>query len=368
MDTLEGFLMKKTIDNGLLKIILSLSHSCSLIDKELSRYETPKIDQDTHINPTGDIQKPIDIECDRIIRQNISTCENVFGIISEEQEDIQLLSRRYNSNAFYSVAYDPLDGSDNTECNWGTGTIFGIYSENKDFLPENRKIICAGYSIYSSSTILVLTFGEDVYQFKLNRQTKFFKRMKENLVIPHVPKKILSCNPGNLYKWNKKDIDFYKWAISEKEKYTLRYSGCMVFDIHRILCQGGIFVYPSSKLRLLYECIPMSFIIEAANGISINGTKRILDTKITDIHQKSPIFIGCKRDVLIYKNFDTVSGIRNTFVIESFDSSGEEEISIKEGEKINQYNLLNDERWTRISVRNGESGIVPTKCLYFGNN
>tara|TARA_R110001592_G_scaffold146527_9_gene370627 strand:+ start:48 stop:1181 length:1134 start_codon:yes stop_codon:yes gene_type:complete len=373
MNNLKDFLLSKNTEKNQIEIILSFAKSSVLIEKEINNYE-----KTNHIgigrNKTGDIQKPIDIRCNNIIMTELNKLNNIFYAVSEEEENSKLM---YNGNLFpfpeniYSVAFDPLDGSDNIISNGPLGTIFGIYSEKNNLHYSGGNLICSGYAIYSSVIIFVFTLGEHVYEFKFDKEKNIFLKTSNNLVIPSKPKKIINCNPGNMYKWREKDVNFFKWLTEENQKYTFRYSGCMVFDIHRILCEGGIFMYPgdyknkNGKLRILYECFPLSFIIEAANGISIDGNIRLLNREIKTAHEKTPIYIGCKRDIVFYKYFEKILVQKSTFIIESFNGSGEDEVSVSEGEKIDTYKVLSDENWTRISKSNGKKGIVPTKCLYF---
>ena len=298
--------------------------------------------------------------------------DNIFYLTSEEEEKTKLMYKG-SLNPFpkniYSVAFDPLDGSDNVDCNGGVGTIFGIYKEKNEVCQHGENLVCSGYAIYSNPTVFVVTFRDEVYEFKLKKGGNFVKTAK-NLVIPSNSKGVFSGNVGNVFKWNEKDKNFFNWIITEKEKYTFRYTGCMVFDIHRILCKGGIFIYPSDnknpkgKLRIFYECMPLAFIVEAANGIAFDGNKRLLDNFIYKPHQRTPIFIGSKRDVIAYKYFQNNTLKRSNFVLETFKGSGEDELSVEEGEIIKEHRILNDNSWTRVTSSTGKSGIVPTKCLY----
>lgn len=369
MNNLSNFLLSIEIEENLRNIVISFSEACILIEKELNNYDktnSVKVGE----NASGDVQKPIDIRSNNCVVSTLQNLSSIFYLTSEEEENTRLMYRG-PLNPFpeniYSVAFDPLDGSDNVDCNGGVGTIFGIYKEINEEYQHGKNIVCSGYAIYSNPVIFVVTFGDKVHEFKLGKNQQFLKTEKD-LLIPSEPKKIFSGNAGNISKWSEKDRNFFNWVVSEKEKYKFRYTGCMVFDIHRILCQGGIFIYPSDsknrngKLRLFYECIPMAFIVESANGVAYDGEKRILDNVILKPHQKTPLYIGSKRDINIYKYFYQVD--RKKFVIEKFYGSGEDEMSVEEGELIKDYNILSDDRWTRITSYKGKSGVVPTKCLF----
>ena len=289
----------------------------------------------------------------------------VSSIISEENQRIIKLKRNISDR--YLVAFDPLDGSSNIDYDGGMGTIFSVYNETGEY-PSGKDIICAGYVLYSNSTVLVLSFSDKVYHFTLNRTNNCFFKNEGIIVIPSDSSKIFSANVGNYNVWGEEDKNFYNYIINNK--YKFRYSGCMVTDVHRILFKGGIFIYPSDtkningKLRMLYECIPLSFIVENANGMSLNGITRIMDLMPRSIHQKCPIYIGCKRDVILLKNFHKKIQVTNySFIIENYSGSGEDEISVEQGEAVKEYRILNDTSWSRVVMEGGDNGIIPTKCL-----
>lgn len=363
METLNHFLKRRT-HKDLEDIILSISNSCSIIDVQISNVERNKQNSISE-NFTGDIQKEIDITCNNILNSSLVGCGKVSAIVSEENQKIIRL--KSNIREKYLVAFDPLDGSSNIEYDGGLGTIFGIYKETGEY-PCGKDIICAGYVLYSNSTVLVLSFQDYVYHFTLNRRNKVFYKNEDAIVIPHNSKRIFSANVGNYDCWYQEDKNFYKY-VTEK-RYKFRYSGCMVMDVHRILFTGGIFMYPSDiknisgKLRMLYECIPLSFIIENANGLSSNGNCSILDLLPVSIHQKCPIYLGCKRDVILLKNFHRKNQIDNfSFIVENYSGSGEDELTVKEGDTVKEFSILNDTSWSRVVMTCGEVGIIPTKCL-----
>ena len=370
METLVDFL-DKNVEKDLASIISALSFASVMIKNQILE-EKYKINLgEIKFNKSGDFQKKLDSVSNSIVMDSLIFTDNVSAVISEEIDEKITID---NGGSKYLLAYDPLDGSSNIECDGELGTIFGIYrDENK--IPEGKDIVCAGYFLYSSVTTFVLTFGEEVLQFYLDYTTVEYIRSKENLVLPVYPKNIISCNFGNLDKWSDRDKKFVKY--SKDKKYTCRYSGCMVMDAHRILKQGGIFLYPKDitnetnqgKLRLLYECFPISFILESANGVSFDGNQRILNLAPTSIHQKSPIYIGCKRDITILKNIDSISStnISRNLVQETFCGSGEDEILAREGDLVSSYSILNDPKWARVTLATGETGIIPTKNLLYTN-
>ena len=178
-----------------------------------------------------------------------------------------------------------------------------VWSSYKDILQPGSKLVSAGYCMYGSSTQLVLTWGKGVHCFTLDPTIGAFMLSQTNIRIPDKPKTIYSCNEGNYAHWDRATKAFVDGCKTKTNPYAARYVGSMVSDIHRTILYGGIYLYPGSekskdgKLRLLYECNPMSFIMEQAGGMATTGTERILDLIPSHIHQRSPIFLGCKRDV-----------------------------------------------------------------------
>ncbi len=225
----------------------------------------------------------------------------VAGIVSEEKENIIDTG---NLLAKYVVAIDPLDGSSNIDVNAPIGTIFSIYRRitipgeiisGKDFLQGGRKQVAAGYILYGSSMILVYTTGRGVNGFTYEYSLGDFLLSHKNVQSP-LNGKIYSCNEGNLSDFGN-EIKSYLEYCKEK-RLTTRYIGSLVGDIHRNLIKGGIYIYPatrentSGKLRLLYECYPMAFIMEQAGGKATNGEINILDIEPLFIHARSPFFAG----------------------------------------------------------------------------
>ncbi|GIV32713.1 MAG: fructose-1,6-bisphosphatase class 1 [Chitinophagales bacterium] len=241
------------------------------------------------------------------------------GIASEENENIILVDG--HNKAKYVVCIDPLDGSSNIDVNVSIGTIFSIYRRKnlddicseKDFLQKGMDLMGAGYIIYGSSTMLVYTTGYGVNGFTLDPSIGEFCLSHANITIPKVGK-IYSVNQGSYAKFSegvKAYVD-YCMGISRDEPskpYSLRYIGSMVADLHRNLIKGGIFMYPatsdapSGKLRLLYECNPMAFIVEQAGGRATDGHRRILEIQPTELHQRTPIFIGSEEMVKTAERF-----------------------------------------------------------------
>ena len=232
------------------------------------------------------------------------------GVASEENDDIVIFDDEKSNNSKYVMLTDPLDGSGNIDVNVPIGTIFSIYrrvSEKgkpvilEDFLQPGNRQLAAGYIIYGSSTMLVYATRISVNGFTLDPSIGEFTLSNPNIRCPDGGK-IYSVNHGNFWQYEE-GVRRYINVCQKKEKsdggpYTQRYIGSMVADVHRNLIKGGIFMYPPTsdkpkgKLRLLYECNPLAYIIEKAGGKATNGSQRILDVKPTELHQRSPLFIG----------------------------------------------------------------------------
>lgn len=261
-------------------------------------------------NIQGEEVKKLDIFANNqmvgVLKHGISCA----GIGSEELDDIVIFDDEISNQSKYVCLFDPLDGSSNIDVNVSIGTIFSIYKRVsplgkpctiEDFLQPGIKQIAAGYIIYGSSTMLVYATRRGVNGFTLDPQIGEFSLSHPNIQCPPNGK-IYSVNHGNFFRYEE-GVQKYINACQKKTKenggpYTQRYIGSMVADVHRNLIKGGIFTYPGTtdkpngKLRLLYECNPFAFIVEVAGGIATNGKQRILDIKPTELHQRSPFFVG----------------------------------------------------------------------------
>jgi fructose-1,6-bisphosphatase I len=236
-------------------------------------------------------------------------------VASEENEDFIRIDSAVSKSAKYIVALDPLDGSSNIDVNVPVGTIFSIYRRKSadgpallsDVLQKGTEQVAAGYIIYGSSTMLVYTTGCGVNGFTLDPSIGEFCLSHPEMKMPQNGV-IYSINEGNYVHFPDGVKKYIKYCqvedIETKRPYTSRYIGSMVADLHRNLIKGGIFIYPSTaaspngKLRLVYECNPLSFVIEQAGGRATNDSSRILDQEVKELHQRSPIFIGSVAMVL----------------------------------------------------------------------
>lgn len=234
------------------------------------------------------------------------------GIGSEELDDIVIFDDEVSNRSKYVCLFDPLDGSSNIDVNVSIGTIFSVYrrvsplgspATREDFLQPGNMQVAAGYVIYGSSTMLVYATRRGVNGFTLDPSIGEFSLSHPGIRCPEKGK-IYSVNHGNFFTYDKK-VQQYIDACQKKDKstggpYTQRYIGSMVADVHRNLIKGGIFMYPGTtdkprgKLRLLYECNPFAYIVEQAGGKATDGSGRILDIKPTELHQRTPLFIGSR--------------------------------------------------------------------------
>jgi len=266
-------------------------------------------------NATGDVVKKLDVIANEAFITSLKRSHTVSLMVSEENETIV---HAEDQSGHYCAVFDPLDGSSNIDANVSIGTIFGIYKKSSvgrstetDVLQPGSKLVAAGYTMYGSATLLVLTTGTGVNMFTFDPAAGEFVLSHANVKTP-TKRNIYSINEGYSKFWHeplKKYINKIKDPQNDKEIYSQRYVGSMVADVHRTILYGGIFIYPSDtrtkdgKLRLLYEANPMAFIVEQAGGKATTGTQRILDIHPTSIHQKCPVFLGSIENVEELESF-----------------------------------------------------------------
>jgi fructose-1,6-bisphosphatase I len=254
-------------------------------------------------NIQGEEVQKLDELSNNLLIQYLSQSGEFFALASEELDEP--IFPEEGKDAKYVIAFDPLDGSSNIDVNVSIGTIFSIHrrvnSDVSDFLQEGYKQVAAGYVIYGSSTMLVLSTGNGVNGFTLDPAVGMYLLSHPNMKIPEKGK-IYSVNESNDKKWIDAGLKEYIESLKD-EGYTSRYIGSMVADVHRTLIKGGIFAYPADvknkngKLRLLYEASPMAFLTVQAGGMATTGKEDILNIKPTDIHQRVPVFLGGKYEM-----------------------------------------------------------------------
>ncbi len=260
-------------------------------------------------NIQGEDQQKLDVYANDVFISTLINREIVCGIASEENDDyITVAGNDKGHNNKYVVLMDPLDGSSNIDVNVPVGTIFSVYRRItpigtpvtlEDFLQPGTKQVAAGYVIYGTSTMLVYTTGHGVNGFTLNPAIGTFYLSHPNMQVQK-DGNIYSINEGNYVHFPQGVKDYLKYCQLEEgdRPYTARYIGSLVSDIHRNIIKGGIYIYPTSskspsgKLRLLYECNPIAFIIEQAGGKASDGIGRIMEIVPTALHQRVPFFCG----------------------------------------------------------------------------
>jgi fructose-1,6-bisphosphatase I len=265
------------------------------------------------INVQGETVKKLDEIANETFLKAFHQSGLVCALASEEMEKPVLLPENW-PQAKYMLLFDPLDGSSNTDCNMPLGAIFSVVKfERKDRMPTEDDLVrkgteqvAAGYLLFGSSTMLVFTVGQGVHGFTLEPGIGEYLLSHEQIRIP-ARGKVYGVNEGNYHKWTagtKKYVDDLKVPDKNAGKpYSVRYSACLVADVHRILLGGGIYLYPGEldkpegKLRLLYEANPLAWVVEQAGGRASTGTMRILDVEAKQLHQRVPLFIGSADNV-----------------------------------------------------------------------
>ena len=303
------------------RLINSIRLAAKVVNHEVNKAGLVNIlGNSGQVNTQGESQQKLDVYANEKFIQMLTNRNIVCGIASEEEDEfISINSLNSQNQNKYVVLIDPLDGSSNINVNVSVGTIFSIYRRvtplgNEvtidDFLQKGEEQVAAGYVIYGTSTMLVYTTGDGVNGFTLNPAIGTFYLSHPNLKFPE-DGNIYSINEGNYSHFPlgiKKYIKFCQEQNSNRP-YISRYIGSLVSDFHRNMIKGGIYLYPQSqnypngKLRLLYECNPMAFLAEQANGSASDGYKRILEIKPNSLHQRVPFVCGSSKMVRDVEKF-----------------------------------------------------------------
>ena len=267
-------------------------------------------------NVQGEIQKKLDIIANEVLIEANEWGGHLAAMASEEMDGIYLVPNRY-PHGEYLLMFDPLDGSSNIDVNVSIGTIFSVFKKDPghdgvseaDFLQPGRQQVAAGYCVYGPQTTLVLTVGDGVAMFTLDRELGSFVLTQENVTIPEDTKEF-SINMSNMRHWAPPVKRYIDECLQGEEgprgkNFNMRWVASMVADVHRILTRGGIFMYPwdqrepskPGKLRLLYEANPMSWLVEQAGGAAHNCQQRILDVQPTALHERVSVVLGSKNEV-----------------------------------------------------------------------
>jgi fructose-1,6-bisphosphatase I len=290
-------------------ILSALSISAKIIADKVRRARLENVLGSVGIeNVQGEVQQKLDVLANEVLMGTLGAREGVAIVASEENEEPVILRDESHGVPRYCVLFDPLDGSSNLDVCGGVGTIFSILAYDgarpraqDSLLQPGARQIAAGYVLYGSSTVFVLTLGKGVDMFVLDPGIGAFMRVERNLRIPP-DNKTYSVNEGNRQSFPDGYRRYLDWA--QGSGYSSRYAGAMVADVHRILIKGGVFLYPPTqkapqgKLRLMYEANPMAMLIEQAGGKTMAGPgQRVLDIEPHAIHQRTPVILGAAEQV-----------------------------------------------------------------------
>ena len=270
-------------------------------------------------NIQGETQKKLDVISNNLFIKRNEWAGHVAAMASEEMNDVYHLPAQYPRGK-YLLIFDPLDGSSNTDVNGAVGTIFSILrrpegavgeSTDEDFMQPGARQVCAGYALYGPSSMMVLTTGHGTNGFTLDQRIGEFILTHPKMQIPEDTQEF-SINASYLRFWDPPVRRYIDECLEGKEgprrkDFNMRWAGAMIADVHRVLCRGGVFLYPidrklrsknqEGKLRLMYEANPMSFIVEQAGGLATTGTQRIMELQPTGLHQRCPVIMGSKNEV-----------------------------------------------------------------------
>lgn len=315
VQTLGQFIIEKQNDfpyakGELSRLLRDIGIAAKIVNREVNKAGLVEILGETgEVNVQGEQVKKLDVFANEQFIAALKAGGEVCAIASEENEEIIPIDSEVSKNAKYVVAMDPLDGSSNIDVNVSVGSIFSIYRRVslsgtgtlEDFMQQGTEQVAAGYIIYGSSCMLVYTTGKGVNGFTLDPSIGEFCLSNPNIKTPENGM-IYSLNEGNHLHFQDGVKKYVKYCQEEdtatNRPYSSRYIGSGVADIHRNLLKGGIYIYPTTtkspkgKLRLLYECNPLAFIIEQAGGRATDGKNRILEKHIKELHQRTPLFIG----------------------------------------------------------------------------
>lgn len=313
--TLGQFIIEKQADfpyakGELSRLLRDIGIAAKIVHREVNKAGLVEILGETgETNVQGEKVKKLDVFANEQFIAALKAGGEVCAIASEENEDIIPIDTEISKSAKYVVAMDPLDGSSNIDVNVSVGTIFSIYRRLslkgpgtlEDFMQRGTEQVAAGYIIYGSSCMLVYTTGKGVNGFTLDPSIGEFCLSHPNMQTP-VKGNVYSINEGNYLHFPDGVKKYIKYCQEEDKgtnrPYSSRYIGSGVADIHRNLITGGIYIYPvttkspKGKLRLLYECNPLAFLIEQAGGKATDGEKRIMEIPVKELHQRTPLFLG----------------------------------------------------------------------------
>jgi fructose-1,6-bisphosphatase I len=303
---------------GDLRLLLEVvARACKRISQAVNKGDLGEVmgTADTE-NVQGEVQKKLDIIANEVLIEANEWGGHLAAMASEEMDSIYVVPNRYPQGE-YLLMFDPLDGSSNIDVNVSIGTIFSVMKKpegspgvsEQDFMQPGSQQVAAGYCVYGPQTTLVLTVGDGVAMFTLDREQGSFVLTRENVTIPADTKEF-AINMSNMRHWAEPVKRYVDECLAGKEgprgkDFNMRWVASMVADVHRILTRGGVFMYPwdkrdpdkPGKLRLLYEANPMGWLVEQAGGGATNGKGRILDVKPTKLHERVSVILGSKNEV-----------------------------------------------------------------------
>ncbi|MDP5008744.1 MAG: class 1 fructose-bisphosphatase [Glaciimonas sp.] len=306
-----------SIPAELLSLIESVGRACKKISHAVSKGALGEVlGSAGSENIQGEVQKKLDILSNDILLQTNEWGGHLAAMASEEMESIHPIPKRYPQGE-YLLLFDPLDGSSNIDVNVSVGTIFSILKApdgmsiptEQDFMQTGRQQVAAGYAIYGPQSMFVLTTGNGVHAFTLDREVGSWVLTQAFMQIPAETQEY-AINSSNARHWYPPVIRYINEMQAGtdgplKKNYNMRWIAAMVADVHRILTRGGVFMYPADsrdtsmpgKLRLMYEANPMALLVEQAGGLATDGKQAILDIQPTKLHQRVPVFLGSKVEV-----------------------------------------------------------------------
>ncbi len=322
--TLTQYLVEQQREHGVITpqlrlLIETVARSCKAINHAVSKGALGGVlgSLDSE-NVQGEVQKKLDVLSNEILLEANEWGGHLAAMASEEMETLHRIPTAYPKGE-YLLLFDPLDGSSNIDVNVSIGTIFSVLQapqdsagrdiQEADFLQDGTRQVAAGYAVYGPQTMLVLTVGNGVVAFTLDRELGAWILSNENITIPEQTAEF-AINMSNMRHWEAPIKRYIDHCLEGQDgplgkDYNMRWVASMVADVHRILTRGGIFMYPRDqrpsgkigKLRLMYEANPMSFIVEQAGGAAIDGKQRILDVQPTELHQRIGVILGSKAEV-----------------------------------------------------------------------